>query len=145
MDGTSLYEELVNKFRPERIDERLLAVFIKMSANLQEQEEKWSSELNKFDIKDIMCFFLVMSLLDKEKEETELNFHELLKYEEILNNLPKYINLSNDGTGVVFNSVDKLENFILYMAVFEKTDTNSFNVSLKEIEKTEGNEDDTPF
>jgi hypothetical protein len=70
-----------------------------------------------------------------------------LKYKEVLEDLPKHITLSNNGTSVVFDTEENLKIFILYMAIFEEDDKALFNVSLKPAPKSapEGDNNDVPF
>ena len=141
-DTASVYEGIVDYFDTYRISGKKIDLFTSMATELSlEERGDWPKELLKFGLEDSMAFLLVMSLAERTEEVTKLPIQDLLNYEEILNDLPSYIDLKPDGARVTVADARDLRKFILYEAVFHKKERSFFVVW----EPNEDSETEIPF
>ena len=116
-----VYEELLVSFPAARIKEEDINLFVSMSSHFP--KESWDEELNQFEMKDIMLFFLAMTYADKPLEAyTSIPFMDLLnrdKRDSVFNDLGAYITFCDEGEKVFFKNEQSLQSFILYEALIK--------------------------
>lgn len=119
MSLEALYNELVNHYPNSRIPDGELREFEAISQYLTDADKKqWATELNEFELKDILNFFFVVAKIGSLKEVTELPFDQIFERADIvLENLSNYIKFSDSGTRTEFKTKLDLKAYIFYRVI----------------------------
>ena len=146
MPITVMYEELITKFYDCNISAEELALVLSVQPHIPDDEgANWAEELQEFDLKDILCFFLVMQKHGKLSKYTDLNFDGMLRSDRqshVLMNIQHYVQFSDDGPMEEFDSPADLKGFLMYRAFLAPKNPQE---AICARFRKERNEDDTPF
>lgn len=125
---SSIYEELLLKLPAYRLQDEQLQLFHDVSnfffPTPTDTEDWWSEELNQFETKEIMTFFLTMLMASKDiTEYTNISFHKLVEpivKDTVTSDISKFVKFADNGQVVHFNRKEELLAFILYHALLRK-------------------------
>ena len=115
----NLYDEMMTKWPLYRVVDEELRLFeaILNFIPAQEDGEIWSTDMDEFDGKDIMMFFLVLSNCNRDTSEySRIKWKEALQFDDVFEDLQKWIVLSDSGTPIHLESETELKAFIMYVA-----------------------------
>ena len=125
---STIYEELLLKLPAYRLHDEHLQLFHDVSNYFfptpTDTEDWWSEELNQFETKEIMTFFLAMLMAGKDiTEYTNISFHKLAKHtvkDTVTSDISKFVKFADNGQVIHFNRKEELLAFILYHALLRK-------------------------
>lgn len=122
MPLSSLYEKVISHYNIYSVDSSYLNCFTALSKYFsKEDRDSLCKDLSTWETVDVLIFLAVTSIhLDaKEMEQyTTLPVHKITGMrKEILSNIPYYVNFSDTGSPMVFNSPGELEAYVIYAAV----------------------------
>lgn len=113
-----VYEELTVHYQKDKITDEELQLFLNLELHLTpEDSNRWVDELDEFTLKDVLAFFLVMAKIGAITDVTEMDFNSLYLQgtrENILKNIPDYVNFSDAAPAKLFSSPWDLQAYILY-------------------------------
>ncbi len=122
-----VYDEIISHWQQDRVSSEVMDRYINLNNYFDDpKSDHWVEELWEFEVKDILIFMMVMSLLgpDSVKEYTDLDFMSVISnHDTIMNNIPEYVTFSDTGEERMFEGPADLEAFILYNAVLNPEGT----------------------
>ena len=123
-----LYQEIISKYQNYRVSEFVLSDFMNIANYVGKTDiDLLSKEVNEAELsaKDLMVFLMVMAMVDKLPDVTELRFDHLLHENtvgRVLSEIPAYVSFSDTGFPMTFQSEIELRAYILYKALINQTD-----------------------
>lgn len=122
-----LYEELLARFPEARIRTGQLDLFVRIMHHMSAAcKGKIHESLAEFELNDVAMFFMVLSqnadTRKHIKDHASLDFADIpAMYNQVLNNVPKYVKFSDEGVPMSFKDPLDLQAFILCQALINKS------------------------
>ena len=123
MSLEQLYEELLIKFPECRIPEEQVNLFQNIQSWFPGKGDLWVDDLNQFEMKDIMIFFLSVSVSGQDLTAyTNAPLDCLVKTDpdrkaQVFSGLGNYVHFDDSGEKVYFKDESDLSSFVLYHAL----------------------------
>jgi len=143
MDLNKVYVEILNKYPQYRIDSDLLRLFQDMGRHIKKYELSYtkSEELADYDMKDLMMFYLVITLHDSEllNEYTDIHFDVAADQEEVKNvfdNIGNYGLFSSEGELKHFTDKYDLAAYVVYAVLLRDSKLPTVKAEYKKEKKS---------
>lgn len=143
-----IYENLVNNNPKYRISGDLLQEFRNLSNFISPREIALiDKRLQEFEIKDALSCILVMCLLGRREEVTEIPFELIIEEKKnLLENIKDYFLIDESGEEIYLVDADHLETFMVFYAFIDPTKYVQTKIYFRFKNKnSSSNDDDIPF
>jgi hypothetical protein len=121
MSTRDIYQEVMNHYNQDVLDNEFIEYATSFSSLFVMERSNGRISKDLADLSDTECTLFLFTLAEfKEKynEYSDLPLELMEKQRtKILNDLPSYIEFSDDGDPVIFSSGDELQAFILHNVV----------------------------
>lgn len=145
-----LYQSIANHFSNYAVDGDDYSAFylLRYMVSVEDLAEG-NDKFQGYSHADILGFILVATLIGKSNDYFAIDYDSYLKnYSKVTQNIPEYVNLADDSGSdaavevIELYDVKAVEAFILYKGLIFPESEKVFRIKLN---KTEGDDDDSPF